>query len=189
MTPASETLIQVHLEERTKYFAQRFARSSGLTLGTFVNNCVDAVLSLTEVTSGTRTFTFEQVEELLWSDDPVERFLKVAVHFPNMLTERERILWKAVICKDETFWKVPITTWPPPQADKHTFRSDVLHTHWEEFESMDRDALLIRAQAMREVWDATRDAAMSPEQAEFKEQLRATLAKQRKQATEQLGNL
>jgi hypothetical protein len=179
----SATLIQVHLGEKTKFFAQRFARSSGLTLGAFVENCVSTVLSLTEMTTGGRTFTFDVLEKLLWSEHAADRFVHVAAHFPALLTERERVLWRHVICKSPEFWKVSLNR-TTPSPDEHTFNSDMLRSRWDEFEAMSREDFLALANTIKHEAEAARVAALPPEGASFREKLRITFAQKQKEQDE-----
>ena len=181
---ATETLIQVHLEPKTKYFAQRFARNCGMSLGTYIEHCVSTVLSVTETPAAGSVYSFEDVELLLWHENAADRFVLTATHFPKMLTDRERILWIGVIRHSPEFWNVPIT-FMAPVATVDSFRFDVLRARWKEYEAMDRNALLVLSTSIREQFEALKEGELSAGARELRDSLRTQMTAKKAKADAQ----
>lgn len=92
----SET-VTVRLEPKLRYLAEVAGRKQRRTLSSFVEWAVQKGLEQTilEEDGGSGT-SVEDVASALWDVDEEDRFVKLALRFPDLLTHEEQVLWKLI---------------------------------------------------------------------------------------------
>jgi uncharacterized protein (DUF1778 family) len=101
----SET-VTVRLDPKLRYLAELAARKQRRTVSSFIewaveNSLKDVILKLTFALDGAAddegtVTTLESTAKELWDVDPAERFARLAISMPEMLTHDEQLLWKQV---------------------------------------------------------------------------------------------
>nr|ART37117.1 D93 [uncultured bacterium] len=90
----------VRLDPKLKYLAELAARKQRRTLSSFVEWAIEDALGrfLLEEPSGynDRGISFIDAANDLWDVDEADRFAKVALGYPGLLTHEEQVLWKLV---------------------------------------------------------------------------------------------
>jgi hypothetical protein len=93
----SET-VTVRLDPKLRYLAELAARKQRRTLSSFIEWAIEESLkSIHFHTTGDElSASIASVAAELWDVDEPDRFAKLALHYPDMLTHEEQILWKLV---------------------------------------------------------------------------------------------
>jgi hypothetical protein len=92
----SET-VTVRLDPKLRYLAELAARKHRRTLSSFIEWAIEE--SLTRIRLGGDSDLYSTVSaeaELLWDVDEADRFAKLALRHPHMLTHEEQVVWKLV---------------------------------------------------------------------------------------------
>ncbi|NWG31665.1 hypothetical protein [Sulfuricystis thermophila] len=97
----SET-VTVRLDPKLRYLAELAARKQRRTVSSFIEWAVEQ--SFRDVTiyhgsgyNGDDNITIEQDAAELWDVDDAERFVRLAIKYPDLLTHDEQILWKVLL--------------------------------------------------------------------------------------------
>ncbi|MGZ8927241.1 MAG: hypothetical protein ACXW04_12900 [Methylobacter sp.] len=113
----SET-VTVRLDPKLRYLAQLAARKQRRTLSSFIEWAIEDSLQRVELYPGSSyndaPRTVQNETNKLWDVDEVDRFCKLAISYPELLTHEEQRLWKlikeldmAIIGdKDEQTWSL-----------------------------------------------------------------------------------
>ena len=109
MNDAEGVVTSIRLDPKTKYFAQRVARGAGMSLAALVQLLLDDYLSHETVQGIGEEVDMARLMSEVWAEHEADRLVLIADRFPRMLTERERILWKRIICERQEFWNLPLT--------------------------------------------------------------------------------
>ena len=132
----SET-ITVRLDPKLRYLASLAARKQRRTLSSFIEWSI--VESLKQVAlkdydeKGKDSGSISDQAENLWDVDEADRFIKLAMNYPEMLTHHEQILWKE-IRENVHFWigrkdaGTGIWQW---QVNEKSVRRQRLRENWE----------------------------------------------------------
>ena len=104
----SET-VTVRLDPKLRYFAELAARKQRRTVSSFIEWAIEESLGrvlLREGNGYNDDFGTSIADETanLWDVDEPDRFAKLAVRYPDMLTHEEQILWK-LIRENGYLWK------------------------------------------------------------------------------------
>jgi hypothetical protein len=92
----SET-ISMRLEPRIRYLAELGARKDRRSLSSFIETAIEAALSQVGlVDSDGINWTLGEVGPRLWDPFVPDRFVKLAIRFPDLLNHHEQIVWKLV---------------------------------------------------------------------------------------------
>lgn len=94
----SET-VTVRLDPKLRYLAELAARKQRRTLSSFVEWAVQDCLErerLSESWGDNPGVSIADEASQLWDVDDADRFAKLALHHPEMLTHEEQIRWKLV---------------------------------------------------------------------------------------------
>jgi len=89
--------VTVRLDEKTRYLSELAARAQRRTLSSFIESAVDESLGRTtlvdrnKIERNLKAFSLE-----LWDVDEADRFLKLAEHFPDLLTYEEQVCLKLI---------------------------------------------------------------------------------------------
>lgn len=86
----SDTL-NMRIDPKVKYLAEKLARYQDKTLSTFIENAVRR--ALTDVTEDEPTEQAPMWGEGLWSEDEATRLFMLAVSYPSLLTDAQTKLW------------------------------------------------------------------------------------------------
>jgi hypothetical protein len=92
----SET-VTVRLDQKLRYLAELGARKHRRTLSSFIEWAVEDTLSrvtIYENESSSRSLADEATD--LWDVDEPDRFARLALMHPDLLTHDEQILWKLI---------------------------------------------------------------------------------------------
>ena len=80
-----------------------------MSLAGLVQALLDDYLSR-EIVQGTgEEISMTQLMSEVWAEHEADRLVLIADRFPRMLTERERVLWKRIICERQEFWHAPLS--------------------------------------------------------------------------------
>ncbi|MGS1004703.1 hypothetical protein ACVCH0_24210 [Burkholderia glumae] len=95
----SET-VTVRLEPKLRYLAEIAGRKHRRTLSSFIEWAIQAQLANVFLDDGRdsslRPTSVEDVANDLWDVDEEDRFVKLALRFPDLLTHEEQVLWKLI---------------------------------------------------------------------------------------------
>lgn len=104
----SET-VTVRLDPKLRYFAELAARKHRRTLSSFIEWAVEDVVRRVNLHEGSE-FSGETNQSIgdeagyLWDVDEADRFAKLALHYPELLTHEEQVIWK-IIKENGYFWR------------------------------------------------------------------------------------
>jgi hypothetical protein len=106
------------------------ARSERRSVTSFVEGAVEQYLSQVRLREG--NVDVNQLAVVLW--DPVEgdRFVKLALRFPELLSFEEQLLWKT-ICECDALWRCPVEQRRDlgPREAEQALDFPALRAHWE----------------------------------------------------------
>lgn len=93
----SET-VSVRLDPKLRYFAELASRRHRRTLSSFIEWAVEETLKKEIINNDAYGNSVSLYDEMkpLWDLDEVERFLKLAQRYPDLLTHDEQWLWKLI---------------------------------------------------------------------------------------------
>ena len=97
----SET-VTVRLDPKLRFAAELAARKHRRTLSSFIEWAVEE--SVQNVFLDGSEATAHGAIDLVWDVDEPDRFVKLALYYPNLLTHDEEVLWK-LIRENGYFWK------------------------------------------------------------------------------------
>lgn len=89
----SET-VTVRLDPKLRYLAELAARKQRRTLSSFIEWAIEDALGRVYLDDHGTSVT--EVAYTLWDVDDSDRFAKLAIRFPELLTHEEQVLWKLV---------------------------------------------------------------------------------------------
>jgi hypothetical protein len=143
----SET-ISVRLDPKLRYLSDLAARKQRRTISSFVEWAIEASLDKVIIHEGDQfeqkpSITLGSVASSLWDVDPADRFVKLALRYPELLTHEEQLLWK-VLRRHGYFWDAK---WDPSMSvfrwrtDEVSLRKDKLRRYWEMLNQVARGEL------------------------------------------------
>lgn len=96
----SET-VTVRLDPKLRYLAELAARTQRRTLSSYIEWAIDDSLTRVLMYEGTGIDAFDarsirEESSRLWDVDEPDRFAKLALHCPSMLTHDEQVIWKLI---------------------------------------------------------------------------------------------
>lgn len=94
----SET-VTVRLDPKLRYLAELAARKQRRTLSSYIEWAVEKSLEEVKLYEGSgyngdESITVAEATVLLWDVDECERFVKLAIRYPELLTHEEQERWK-----------------------------------------------------------------------------------------------
>jgi hypothetical protein len=104
----SET-VTVRLDQKLRYLAGLGARKQRRTLSSYIEWAIEVSLGQVIVEEGegwnnTAPTTLADVSLKLWDVEEADRFAKLALRYPDLLTHHESIMWK-VVREYGFFWR------------------------------------------------------------------------------------
>lgn len=129
-------VVTVRLDPKLKYLAELAARKHRRPLSSFIEWAVEQSLSNvvleeygpTSVADAERSYN-------LWDLDEPDRIVRLALHFPDLLTHEEQVLWK-LVRENGYVWKGRFEGTPEEWRWHVRERSiiwDRLRQHWADF--------------------------------------------------------
>lgn len=93
-------VVTIRLDPRLKYLAELAARRQRRPLSSYVEWAIEASLGQVRPSYGNDS-EFDQMSladaaSLLWDVDEADRFVKLALRYPELLTHDEQIVWKLI---------------------------------------------------------------------------------------------
>ncbi len=149
----SET-VTVRLDPKLRYLAELGARKQRRTLSSFIEWAIEQSLQQVVVEEGwdqhtkkTYQLSLAHSASDLWDVGEEERFIKLATHYPDLLTHDEQVLWK-LIRENGYLWRGDYNfqgqwTWPLTMTALYIPR---LREYWEVFRQVaagDADASVL----------------------------------------------
>lgn len=148
--PSSENrrteVVSVRLDPRLKYLAELAARKQRRPLSGFIEWAVEGelrnvILEEKHDSYGSRetiSVTDAEATHQLWDVDEADRTVRLALHYPELLTYEEQMVWK-LIRECGLLWR---GTYNTPAGDfqwkveKDKMRWDLLREHWAAFKKV-----------------------------------------------------
>lgn len=128
-------IVTVRLDPKLRYFAELAARKQRRTLSSFIEWAVERGLDSIHITDGDTSLWSEA--DTLWDVDESDRFAKLALRHPDLLTHDEQVLWKLIRengyvwrgrYDHEGYWR-----WNP--ADESDLNLNRLKQNWGNFKA------------------------------------------------------
>src|SRR2546429_5741595 len=98
----SET-VTIRLDPKLRYLTELAARKQRRTVSSFIEWAIESALdriilreSYDNYHGGTVEETLGDQSETLWDIDDADRLAKLGLHYPELLTHDEQILWKLI---------------------------------------------------------------------------------------------
>ena len=135
----SET-VTVRLDPKLRYLAELAAKKQRRTLSSYIEWAIEESLKLVTIDEdktfgGQNDTKVADVANSLWDVDDSDRFAKLAIRYPEMLTHEEQTLWK-FIRENGSLWKGRYDktssewTW---RIEESSLVIERLREHWELF--------------------------------------------------------
>jgi hypothetical protein len=104
----SET-VTVRLDPKLRYLAELAARKQRRTLSSFIEWAIEDNLCRILMREGKghnndHGISIADAAPALWDIDEADRFAKLALNYPDLLTHDEQVLWK-LICENGYLWR------------------------------------------------------------------------------------
>jgi hypothetical protein len=95
--------VTVRLDPKLRYLAELAARKQRRTLSSFVEWAIEENLKTVHL-SEDESESIANMAAFLWDVDEPDRFVRLALLYPDMLTHDEQVLWKLII-ENGYLWK------------------------------------------------------------------------------------
>lgn len=98
--------VTVRLDPKLRYLAELAARKQRRTLSSYIEWAVEDSLERVNIAYDPAlnlTLTIAGVSHKLWDVEESERFAKLALYYPDLLTHEEQIIWK-IVSENGYFW-------------------------------------------------------------------------------------
>ena len=133
----SET-VTVRLDPKLRYLAELAARKHRRTLSSFIEWAIEGSLRSVHLTDSAsdhvRLPIAEEAREL-WDVDESDRFAKLAIRYPEMLTHDEQVLWKLIKNNGYVWRRQRTGTW---NIEESAFIFERLRESWSNFNKVAR---------------------------------------------------
>jgi hypothetical protein len=142
--PRTQT-VSLRLDPKLRYLSEIGARRQRRTLSSFIEWAIENSLDNVNLTdSYGNTNRVGQIASKLWHVEPADRFAKLALHYPDLLTHQEEIVWK-LIQENGVFWRGNRVgtkgEWTWTTTDESDVVLDRLREHWETVNAVARGEL------------------------------------------------
>jgi hypothetical protein len=88
--------VTVRLDPKLRYLAELAGRLHRRTLSSYIEWAIAASLSSNALTADLHGPSIKDESESLWDVDEADRFAKLALRYPSLLTHDEQVLWKFI---------------------------------------------------------------------------------------------
>lgn len=138
--------VTVRLDAKLRYLAEIAALKQRRTLSSFIEWAIEASLSQVTLSppDSKEAITVADEAEHLWDVDKTDRFAKLALNYPELLTHDEQKIWKR-ICESESVWYLREDrpsgkqTW---SITEENLNFEKLRKDWDWYESDEAAALM-----------------------------------------------
>lgn len=122
-------VVTVRLDPKLRFAAELAARKQRRTLSSFIEWAIGEAVNRIEVTDSENV---NYVMAQVWDVEEADRFIKLALNFPELLTFDEERLWK-IIKNCKIFW---LSTPPKGSSniDKTSIAYPMLRSYWEKLQ-------------------------------------------------------
>ncbi|MFO1103043.1 MAG: hypothetical protein U1E20_09085 [Methylocystis sp.] len=134
-------IVTVRFDPKLKYLAELAARKQRRPLSSYIEWAVEQSLGqvvLEEDSGESVSVASAERSHQLWDLDEPDRIVRLALHYPDLLTHEEQTLWK-LIRENGLLWKGSYSGNPPVWSWK-TQKSDLiwdrLREHWPTFRAV-----------------------------------------------------
>lgn len=130
--------VTVRLDPQLRYMAELASRKQRRTLSSFIEWAIEESLKHMKLNDNGGSITAADEMHRLWDVDESDRFAKLALKYPEMLTHDEQILWK-LIRENGHLWDGNFDSpglkfvW---KVDENYFKFERLREHWENFKAV-----------------------------------------------------
>lgn len=133
--PSRTEAVGVRLDPKLKYLAELASRHQRRTLSSYIEWAIqDSLERIAPSSDGGDQTTLADVAHQLWDVDEADRFAKLALSYPHLLTHEEQVRWKLIRempglwrgcwmgagATKEWYWKV----------DQRSMKFEQLRAHW-----------------------------------------------------------
>jgi hypothetical protein len=140
------------MDPKLRFLVEVAARAQRRTVSSFIEWAIEQVLERVIVMSYAEAeVSLDFLSEFVWDPDEADRFAKLALYFPSLLTYEEQLLWKR-IRECEAVWR----------ADFQTRRTMTVN---EQEATLDYPQLRLYWNALKQVALGEADASMLPHNA------------------------
>lgn len=127
-------VVTVRLDPKLRYLAELAARKQRRTVSSFIEWAIERGLDSARLSSSDNDPTMWEEANALWDVDETDRFVKLALAHPDLLTHQQQVLWK-LICENGYCWKGRYNhedewSWSPSPNGVLIER---IRQHWENF--------------------------------------------------------
>jgi hypothetical protein len=129
-------IVTVRFDPRLKYLAELAARKHRRPLSSFIEWAVEQTVEkivLRQDRSGKDVTVVEADSKFhLWDPDEPDRIMRLAWHYPELMTLEEQVLWK-IVSETGFLWKGSFVGDPPAWswiADRQSIIWGRLREHW-----------------------------------------------------------
>jgi hypothetical protein len=130
----SET-VTVRLDPKLRYLAALAARKHRRTLSSFIEWAIEENLKHVHLDDKDGSPSLADQAGHLWDVDEPDRFAKLALHYPHMLTHDEQVMWK-LVREIGFFWRHQSDgSW---YVDEETLNSERLRQYWATLNAVSR---------------------------------------------------
>jgi hypothetical protein len=142
----SET-VTVRLDPKLRYLAELAARKQRRTLSSFIEWVIEETLKRVHFDEGEFSASVASAAAELWDVDEPDRFVKLALRYPDMLTHEEQVLWK-LVRENGALWRGHFEketgdwVW---RIDQHDFVIERFREHWTTFNAVARGEVDVSA--------------------------------------------
>ena len=97
--------VTMRVDPQLRYLTDLAARTQRRTTSGFIEWAIEMALNNVEVGCDEHRLPIFLAGEAmtLWDVDEADRFLKLAIHYPQLLTHDEQVMWK-IIKENNSFW-------------------------------------------------------------------------------------
>jgi hypothetical protein len=126
--------VTMRLDPRLRYLTDLAARTQRRTTSGFIEWAIE--LALSEIVlkdsegPGYPPITLTDESNLLWDIDESDRFAKLAIYYPNLLTHDEQVLWK-LISETTSLWTRICKSNGSPYIADGSMNYKMLREHWD----------------------------------------------------------
>ena len=141
---ARSITVGVRLDPKVRYLAELAARKQRRSLSSFIEWVVQESFErilLREkgsLADNDHETSIADAADWLWDIDEADRFARVALFYPDLLTHEEQVTWK-LIRENEYLWRgyrdnvTGEWTW---RTDQKNFMFERLREHWDKFKAV-----------------------------------------------------
>jgi hypothetical protein len=97
-------VVTVRLDPKLRYLADLAARKQRRTVSSFIEWAIERGLDSVHLSSVNNAETVWGESDSLWDVDEVDRFVNLALRYPELLNHDEQVLWK-LIKENSWFWR------------------------------------------------------------------------------------